>query len=64
MKKIKRVFKALKRLWIIGTCDHVNSCVQASMNDDVKIRVCNTCGRVIDGLKYENEFDDYKGITC
>jgi len=60
-----KLLKCLKRLWIIGTCTHRN-CIEITnfAPDGPVIQVCKKCGRVIDGLPYANEKDNYTGITC
>jgi hypothetical protein len=62
---MRKLIKAIKRLWVIGTCDHYNAIEFVRLSDvGPTINVCTRCGRVIDGLPYDNEAAKYKGITC
>lgn len=62
--KTKKFRKAIKRLWIIGTCTHRNSMVTCDFGE-VKLHVCKRCGRVIGGIPFSGEdcdLSDYS--TC
>ena len=64
---MKRFIKAVKRLWVIGTCTHKNQLEEFGINNgktELTIKVCKTCGRVIDGVQWSNEANAYKGVTA
>jgi len=42
------MIKAIKRLWAIATCDHVNYIVSLKFEDSTEVRICQKCGRVVD----------------
>ena len=40
------MLKAIKRLWVIATCNHVNRIVAIKFEDSTEIKICQKCGRV------------------
>lgn len=44
--KLNTMLKAIKRLWVIATCNHVNQIVTLKLEDSTEIKICQKCGRV------------------
>lgn len=44
---VKRIIKALRRLWLIGTCDHINCGRQIEWDETTSLTVCKRCGTVM-----------------
>lgn len=53
------MIKALKRLWVIATCQHINRVVAIKFEDSTEMKICQRCGRVIsvmdDGDRRHNQ---------
>ena len=47
--------KALKRLWVIATCNHKQSIDVLKFESGHSIETCNICGRVIGGIGDEGK---------
>jgi hypothetical protein len=63
---MKKVIKAIKRMWVIATCDHYNLLEQFAIQEkhsELSIRVCPRCGRVIDGVQWSNEYKTHSDRT-
>jgi hypothetical protein len=44
--------EAIRRLWLIATCDHINKCRAIVWEDSTELRFCTKCGTLV---KFTNE---------
>jgi hypothetical protein len=41
------VREAIRRLWLIATCTHINRCLAMVFEDTTEIRFCTRCGTLV-----------------
>ena len=42
-----KVWKAMRKLWVIATCDHWNMTSNLSFDDSTELVFCRGCGRIL-----------------
>lgn len=42
-----KMFKAIRRLWFIATCDHFNMTTSLDFDDSTELVFCRGCGRIL-----------------
>lgn len=53
-----KLWIAIKRLWMLATCDHMNTCRKLSFDDCNEITVCKRCGTVIQFNLWESSLGE------
>lgn len=61
------MLNALKRLWLLATCDHRNRCMSMVFPDTTELRICRRCGLVIkwadEGTVKNNPHLEWTGVA-
>lgn len=63
---MKKILKAIRRLWIFATCDHRNTCINLAFPDSTELVFCRGCGRILhctdEGSRRHNQHLKYPAM--